>query len=818
MKGTIEEQLKLEESYKYATVSKVIDDIRKRIANNKFSETDEGIKLVKMIIEPMVNKVSEYIATQQRGRGGVLKGAMLELTTNAHILAYTTISTTIDKVVRGGAKGASLTTVAYAIGARLVKNNIYYLLKDNNPKLFSYLHYVFKGATRERMAEIVLNHSEDLYTSELDNQMVVAIGTKLLELLELSGANLIQIGKSNTFSSKGSTNVVSLTKEAFSILLDIHEEVMLTISINRPPMVVPPKRWTNNYTGGYLISDSTFIKRTSYIDNEEELGRLRDVVNKVQETGWRINTRVLDTMKLVLDRNLPDPTNTTIIPKVIGGLPPSVPLKTEDLIKKEAYGKMDSDGMYYDKQDYFRYNRDREEMDVKLDAELSRRLGLRIAMSLANEVREYEDIYFPYSVDYRGRMYTETNFLTPQGPSHVKALLEFSEGQMLDDRGLYWLKVHTANSYGHDKLEYSERVAWVDNNLQAILDTGADAIVHTSFWAYADKPYEFLACCYAMYDTYNGKPVHLGVQLDATCSGIQIYSGLLLDKEGAEAVNVIGSKRNDIYQKVADKVNHYLHTGDYPKSMTFTDKEGVESTVSTVTEAKSLAGKVTRKLTKRNTMTVPYSVTLRGMYDQLREEFKDARLSGKIFWSGEEWVATKLLADLNYRAIYEVVLGARLGQEYLKDIGANLANNDNIVSYKTPFFNLQVIQRSYKTKKQQVNTYFGRLVLRNNTKEVDRRSQVNAIAPNVIHSLDAVLLQLTVEKNSTNSIGINHDCFTVLPNQGDELQRNFRHSYVELMACKPLEYIGHQLDVEVEVPSVGTLDLEEVYTAEYIIS
>jgi len=41
--------------------------------------------------------------------------------------------------------------------------------------------------------------------------------------------------------------------------------------------------------------------------------------------------------------------------------------------------------------------------------------------------------------------------------------------------------------------------------------------------------------------------------------------GYYLIKEGAESVNVIGDTRQDIYQKVADKVNYYLEVGDYPK-------------------------------------------------------------------------------------------------------------------------------------------------------------------------------------------------------------------------------------------------------------
>lgn len=65
-------------------------------------------------------------------------------------------------------------------------------------------------------------------------------------------------------------------------------------------------------------------------------------------------------------------------------------------------------------------------------------------------------------------------------------------------------------------------------------------------------------------------------------------------------------KRADIYQQVADKVNKYLDTGDYPKEYTFTTSDGITQTVSTEIEANSIkGGKIGRSLVKRNTMTVP---------------------------------------------------------------------------------------------------------------------------------------------------------------------------------------------------------------------
>lgn len=814
MQGTRVIQEAIESTCKEDKVAKYFEDAAKMIRLGKFSSTDMGQTLIKLSFEKMSNKLKEYRESPLRGTAATDRNLLFELSDNPDVLAFTTISRIIDKIAKY--KKTSLTSMAYNIASRLVQNASVEMVKENNPKLYSYLHHVFKGASAERLGTILKDHATDLYDLTYDNGVLVRIGTQLIQILELSGANLIEIGRESGKNGKGAHLVVRLTADAVKTLTKFNESIDLLAAVNIPPMVIPPKDWSESSNGGYLTHKIPLIKRTNK-PPYPDLKRFMGVINKMQQVPWRVNTRVLDVIHDVMELELLDPNAPSNLPRLVGGLPKGDPPNVEEIIRKESFGEVSGEGRFTDKQDYFRYNRAKEETQVKLDAEASRRLYLHYAISIAQDVIDYDEIYFVYQVDYRGRIYCHNNFLNPQGPSYIKAMLEFAEGEVLNDTGMYWLKVHIANEYGHDKLPYTERVKWVEDNLQLILEVAKEPLDYTAFWSVADKPYEFLASCFALSDAVEGKPVHVGVQLDATCSGIQVYSGLLFDQEGAEAVNVVGDSRQDVYQKVADRVNEYLETGDYPKTYTFKDKEGVERTVSTKVEARSLLGKVTRKLTKRNTMTVPYSVTLRGMYDQLREEFSDAKLRGKIFWEGDEWVATKLLADLNYKAIYEVVKGARLGQDYLKEVGKSLSDYNSGIIYKTPFYNFPVRQIAYRSKKKIVKTYFGRLVLRNPTDRIDSRAQVNGIAPNVIHSLDATLLYLTVEK-ADGPIGTNHDCFTVPANQAGNLLDNFRASYVELMESKPLEYIGQQLNPEVEVPYIGTLDLEDVREAQYIIS
>jgi DNA-directed RNA polymerase len=55
------------------------------------------------------------------------------------------------------------------------------------------------------------------------------------------------------------------------------------------------------------------------------------------------------------------------------------------------------------------------------------------------------------------------------GPDIGRGLLEFSEAKPLGERGLYWLKIHLANKMGKDKLSMSDRIKYVESNIDLIL-------------------------------------------------------------------------------------------------------------------------------------------------------------------------------------------------------------------------------------------------------------------------------------------------------------------------------------------------------------
>ena len=229
-------------------------------------------------------------------------------------------------------------------------------------------------------------------------------------------------------------------------------------------------------------------------------------------------------------------------------------------------------------------------------------------------------------------------------------------------------------------------------------------------------------------------------------------------------------------------------------------------------------------------MTQPYSVTQRGMYSQLRELFDAAEDDDEVFWKGEKWVSIKLLTHLNTQSIFEVVKGAIVGQEYIKGITRHFNLSNKPLVWKTPIFGFPVIQSSQKRKRKRIRSQLGQLHFSSLTSDIDGRKQSSSIAPNFIHSLDATLMMLTVERMNKeyniSSFALIHDSFAVPCTSVEQLNYAVRDSYVELFMSEPLADWYEQLqaklpNAELQHPDevmMYTLDIQDVWESNYIFS
>lgn len=828
MEATIEKQIELENEVKEETIQRYINELTSAINQDRFDGTTEGTSLIKVTLPLYTAALSEFLNSDHRGEIKKDKDLLLLMFTKTNVLALTVLSTVISLL--GNPKPQGTVQIALAIVNKLKTLDLYNNITEHNPKFIAYLGNEFKRANKRRKEFLIKKHIEDLKDFDSyskDKKIATRIGALLIDILINSGANIVE--KYTAFNSKGNKQYyLRLTDSATNSILTIGRNNLANIMsiANRLPMIVEPIAYDSSLKGGYINDKIPLMKSIHKIQRDftksKDLSKVLPIVNKLQSVSWRFNRRIVDLITDIFESNMVDHSNMSRLTKLIGDLPTANNIDIKDIIRKEDYGEL-IDGWQLEREAYHNYTKDKNEMSIILDKEKGKRLALIFALGVYTKLADYDNIYFPQQLDYRGRIYPKPTFLSVQQPSYIKAMLEFSNGEYLTETGVEGLKIHIANSYGFDKVSFKDRIRWVEENIEKILEAAQDPIESCYYWNEADSPFEFLAGCMALDDHLKGLKVHLPTGFDSTCSGIQVYSGLLMDKVGAESVNVVNTYnedgeviRADIYDKISKKVNQYLEEGDYPIEFEFKDAEGVERRVSTAIEAHSIVGKITRGLVKRNVMTFVYSVTFRGMQDQLRSELEDMKFAGNQFWEGEFWVVVRLIATLNHKAITELIHGGVLGQEYFKDCVKDLKEP---ACWTTPIYNFPIMQSSFKFETHRYKTFLGQLSVQYQTDKLDTRSQSNAIAPNIIHSLDSTILYGAVDRFK-GDIGTIHDCFLVHPNNWKEIQRCFKESYIEIMEAKPLETIGKQLDPNgiVEVPWIGTLDLEDVRKATYIIS
>jgi len=234
-------------------------------------------------------------------------------------------------------------------------------------------------------------------------------------------------------------------------------------------------------------------------------------------------------------------------------------------------------------------------------------------------------LYFPHSLDFRGRAYPIPPHFNHIGNDLCRGLLMFYEGKALGARGLRWLKIHLANVYGKDKMRLDEREQFAENHLESVFDSAdyplevparRDLVLTPQgkkWWLNAEDPWQCLATCFELAaalrsDDATAYVCRLPVHQDGSCNGLQHYAALGGDLDGAKQVNLEPSERpQDVYSGVAERVAADI------------EQQAVEGN----DIAKALRGKISRKIVKQTVMTSVYGVTFVGAKEQICRALKD---------------------------------------------------------------------------------------------------------------------------------------------------------------------------------------------------
>ena len=552
----------------------------------------------------------------------------------------------------------------------------------------------------------------------------------------------------------------------------------------RMALPTKPRDWVDFYNGGYESFDDPFVMNRPNGSNYDfaSMKNLYVSVNNIQQVKWKINTKILDVARKCWElERVFDFHEVPLQPYLENGNERPEELR-QWKFKQDKIRRMNES------------NRGRRLQHAKI-------------LHLAKKYKEWDEVYFPARVDYRGRVYYMPAYLHPQGNDLARGLLLFGDGQqVMDEDDLERLLIHGANAWGV-KGSIEERLHWVGKHQKWFLETAEDPMTN-DWWMEASEPFGFLAFCYE-YETYTkegyGYVSHFPVRMDCSNNGMQILHLLLRDTRHAKHCNLIADQPvGDMYQHIADLVYERL-------------KE--QSSESYIASQWFQYG-VTRAMAKAAVMNKPYGQS----YYHVLGNFLNIIGDDHPFQEGENVDAINYLAEqFNTVAREELESVVRI-QKFLR--GCANAIGNQIIRWTTPS-GYKVVQGLTKTKRLQCRTIVGNISttveLEDDTDEIDPKEQRKGITANFIHGIDAAVVH-RLAYAMPYDMGFVHDCFISHASNARKVHQDVRKTYknffsIDLLAEFRCELLNQHPTAKLpELPELGDLDVTAIDRAMYLLS
>ena len=560
------------------------------------------------------------------------------------------------------------------------------------------------------------------------------------------------------------------------------------------PMLVPPKPWIDYQSGGYLTIKTScvrgmtkeaeyFMRRGSF---DGSLNQVYSGLDALGMTKWRINDALL---KFAIHA-----WNTG---QAIGKLPVEVPEKPVETPKP-----IDFDSNPRSRFQWYSENRRlKQEYYDQKSMRATENYKLEIARAFIGKT-----LYFPHSLDFRGRAYPIPQLFNHIGNDLARSLLIFEEEKPLGENGYKWLKVHLANCFGNDKCTFDERAEFVDQNMDKILATADDPFgpdpETNGWWLKGDKPWMTLSAAIEIARIHRAPnpeefKSRLPVHQDGSCNGLQHYAALGGDREGAIQVNLAKGldRPQDVYMAAANIVKELVMKDieEGEKAGFEFDRSKLEEAAKCMTlsnlnapEVRFLLAKlltperIERKTVKQTVMTSVYGVTFVGAREQIRNRLKE-KYYPHTYSQDEIAMLSRYLTPKVFAALNDMFTSARGIQDWLAESARVISrsyptkelekhqnlverlrakkergqkktplpsltnlSSQNSVAWTTPI-GLHVVQPYRKSKSLVVSTALQTFTLKNQSSNtpVDSMKQVAGFPPNFVHSLDATHMLMT---------------------------------------------------------------------------
>lgn len=808
---TIENQLKLEEEYSERSIIRGMRLVDEAMQADRFVEQGSYAAVFRTAFPKALQIVESVIKEKKRGIAGKYLGLIKDL--NPEVLACIALRTMMNSAVNP--EGTTLQRLGIKIGKMFEAEAALNFLNKVNAK---YTQKVIKRLQDTAVQDIderykYISKTARNFTAETQAEWkswkveervgaAKAIFSRLYE--ELGLWQWVQFSDGMYYLKPSPELLQHIDK----MLLDVKP------ALSYPPMLIKPRKWLGQRCGGYYtewwqenakmctLRNLPLLQRRWVLKQLEskQAEPLRAAMNALQEVPYRINEEVYKLLQQALA------TKSAILglPRTEPETKPDFPFSGQDWDKGAAtpqeLAKFDA------------WKRLMNDWYTREQIRSSRILTLLQAIKSMSRFRHSSEIYFPTFIDWRGRIYYR-GIWNPQSVDAIRGCLEFAEAKPLGERGLYWLKVHIANCCGYDKAHPDLRASYVDDNHDYLMHFLNDPINVES--PEPSTSWQLLQALIAYRDALllpnpSKYLCRVPIAMDATCSGLQHFSAMLKDPEGAEHVNlrnINGSEKKDIYKHVALLAKQILpELCDEVSDLYWRDKE------------------IPRSMAKRPVMTYVYGSTLQSTMDYVYEDMIEQGypdITDEDEYGNKVVLVTRTklsvpVAKALRKAVSSSVPKADEAMRYLQK--CTRATNRPLV-WVTPVgmpvvnWAESVIMRKIDIKSMGVS----QVTLRCWGGELSASKAVNSIAPNFVHSMDATHLCMVCNDFEGSLMAV-HDSFASHAASIDAMHSSIRKTFVELYSQDILGLIAkHNKEVvDVVKPQQGNLNLSECIDSLYM--
>lgn len=799
----VERQLEIEQAARTRAIDRSRKAVKDALDKGRASELLPVSRLISAAFGTVADEIEKVKNDKAPGKGGKYRKYLRLVETD--VLATASLVYVLDSICAESQTKSSAQSLMAGLGRIVQAEILNRNLEVAAPAYINRVHEYMKEKHTRSASHILrtLRASADavkLNHEPWSNTECIAVGKLLMQAL-------FETGLFKWVAHSNQMNYLVPEAALEKVLVDVvtHSDMLMVM----PPMIIPPVEHTTMFDGGYLTDiDRRGTYKNRHITNKlrrkvaesfEKATEMKKALNKIQNTPYKVNTTVLDLVQAARAQGIGiGMPSTRQAPK---------PEWRLEGIPKEKYDERELE-------DFDEWKALARQWYSDERKRVSQLRGTATTLELCNEFKDEEALYFPTCVDWRYRVYFKSA-INPQGSDLQKALLVFAEGKPLGNRGLFWLKVNVATTFGYDKALFEERAAWVDLHY-AEIERVATSPFDTDSFKNADSPWCFLAACIELVNAVqSGNPSefvsHLPIAMDATNSGGQHFSAMLRDEVGGKLTNLFwdgNDKKADLYMDVKRRTDSKVLMA--------------ERNPDTVVQAKYWQeNEITRSMTKRPSMTFFYSATVRSCSDyillgardegyQPLEEFSMMKLSG-------------FLAPLMRQSIEDAMPAAARAMKFLQQVCRTIPL-ENHLEWETPLGGL-VINRYTTTEEQRVNIRsmgLTKVVAYNRDYTLNnRRKAASGIAPNFVHSMDSTHLMMVALYFSGALVPI-HDSLATHAADCDEMHVAIREAFYDLYTKhEPLEIIRAAAEAmggdtsEIPSPVQGNLNLELVKSSPF---